>query len=76
MYHHSRFIQINPILKNEIPIIPKIKIMSFNVRLFDLYNWSKNEKVKSNILSFIKKESPDIICFQEYYYDFDNDFCN
>ena len=48
--------------------------MSFNVRLFDLYNWSNNEKVKSNILNFIKNENPDIICFQEYYYDASNDF--
>ena len=74
MYHHSRFFQINPILKNNTYYTSKIKIMSFNVRLFDLYNWSNNEKVKSNILSFIKKENPDIICFQEYYYDASNDF--
>ena len=32
------------------------------------------KKVKSNILSFIKKKNPDIICFQEYYYDASNDF--
>ena len=49
-------------------IIPKLKVMSFNVRLFDLYNWSQNEK-QNQIISFIKKENPDIICFQEYYYD-------
>ena len=74
MYHHSRFMQINPIFKNEITHNTKIKVMSFNVRLFDLYNWSKNEKVKSNIISFIKKQSPDIICFQEYYYDLNKNF--
>ena len=74
MYHHSRFFQINPILKNNTYHTSKIKIMSFNVRLFDLYNWSNNEKIKSNILSFVKKENPDIICFQEYYYDTSNEF--
>ena len=35
----------------------KIKVMSFNVRLFDLYNWTHNEEVKSKIIQFIKKKT-------------------
>lgn len=45
-----------------------VKVMSFNVRLFDLYNWSNNKKTRNEILSFLQYENPDVICFQEYFY--------
>ena len=44
-----------------------IKVMSFNVRLFDLYNWFHNNETRVDIFNFLKDESPDIICFQEFY---------
>jgi endonuclease/exonuclease/phosphatase family metal-dependent hydrolase len=44
-----------------------LKIMSYNVRLFDLYNWKKGEETKAKIFNFLTKESPDIVCFQEYF---------
>ena len=51
----------------------KIKVMSYNVRLFDLYNynkdWSLNFAGRNNMFSLLKEETPDIICFQEYYWD-------
>lgn len=43
------------------------KVMTFNVRVFDLYNWSTNTETKDNIVKFILREKPDVICFQEYY---------
>ena len=43
------------------------KVMSFNVRLFNLYNWFHNVETKNQIFDFLKKESPDVICFQEFY---------
>ena len=69
MYHHSRFLQINPKISENNSYHEKIKVMSFNVRLFDLYNWSHNEEIKSKIIQLIKKQKPDVICFQEYFYD-------
>jgi exonuclease III len=42
--------------------------MSFNVRLFDLYNWSGNEKTRKSIMDFLQHEHPDILCFQEYFH--------
>ena len=42
-------------------------LMSFNVRLFDLYNWTGNLKTRAKIFSFLKSENPHILCFQEYY---------
>lgn len=46
-----------------------LKIMSFNVRLFDLYQWKSNQKYKtrSRIFRLIKEQNPDLMCFQEYY---------
>ena len=46
-----------------------IKLMSYNVRLFDLYNW-RNESSKMTqaaIFGLIQSESPDILCIQDYY---------
>ncbi len=44
-----------------------VKVMSFNVRLFDLYNWFHNHETRGKIFEFLKAESPDIVCFQEYF---------
>ena len=43
-----------------------ISIMSFNVRLFNRYEWLPSKTVKEEILEFINKEQPDILCLQEY----------
>lgn len=45
----------------------KYKIMSYNVKNFDLYNWSKNADTRQKMLTQIKVANPDIICFQEFY---------
>lgn len=47
--------------------VTPIKFMSFNVRLFDLYNWFHNQETRNNIFQFLREESPDIVCFQEFY---------
>lgn len=50
-----------------------IKVMSYNVKNFDLYNykphWQYNFEKRNLIFDYIKKESPDIICFQEFMND-------
>lgn len=44
-----------------------IKLMSYNVRLFNLYNWIKGENFSEKITEFIVEKSPDILCIQEYH---------
>ncbi len=46
------------------------KISSYNVRLFDLYNWytNKAENKRLEIFAFLERENPDVICFQEFYH--------
>jgi endonuclease/exonuclease/phosphatase family metal-dependent hydrolase len=48
-----------------------IKVMSYNVKLFGLYDSEDpklRQKKKNEILHFIQNEQPDIVCFQEYFY--------
>jgi endonuclease/exonuclease/phosphatase family metal-dependent hydrolase len=46
-----------------------VKIMSYNVQLFGLYNWKDNKKHRNEMFRFLRKEDPDIACFQEYFYE-------
>ena len=41
-------------------------LMSYNVRLFNIYAWLPQTNVTDTILSFVKEQNPDIICFQEF----------
>jgi endonuclease/exonuclease/phosphatase family metal-dependent hydrolase len=43
-----------------------ISVMSFNVRLFNKFQWLPSKTVKKNILELIKEEAPDVLCLQEY----------
>ncbi len=44
-----------------------VKIMSYNVRNFDVYHWGKENNRLESIIQLIKKEKPAIACFQEFY---------
>ena len=43
------------------------KVMSYNVRLFNVYEWIDNKNVKNEIVDFINKVQPNILCLQEFY---------
>ncbi len=61
----TSWVQYNP--KKDID--RAFRVMSYNVKLFDLYNWKNNLTQKERVLDFIAQQKPDIISFQEYYYD-------
>ncbi len=46
-----------------------IRVMSYNVRLFDYYNWSSNMNTRHWIYDFLFNQQPDILCLQEFYHD-------
>lgn len=50
------------------------KVMSYNVRLFDLYNWSHNKETRNKIFDFLLEESPSVMCLQEFYKEDSEDF--
>ena len=61
------FIQIS---SKEIPEkyeVQKIKVLSYNVRVFDLWSWSEEKNRASRIFNFIKKSKSAIVCLQEFY---------
>ncbi len=41
-------------------------VMSYNVRLFNLFDWLPNTDVATYIRTFINDKNPDIVCIQEY----------
>lgn len=43
-----------------------LSVMSFNVRGFNKYEWIDSPDVDKEIVSLVKKKSPDILCFQEF----------
>ena len=42
------------------------KVMSYNVRLLNLYKWIPRDDVPEVIAEFINDKNPDILCIQEY----------
>lgn len=51
----------NPPLKEN-----SLKVMNYNVRLFNLYEWIPDDTIPAQISRFIAEQDPDIISFQEY----------
>lgn len=52
------------------------RLMTWNVKLFDLYNWSGNKETRSRMYDLIKAEDPDVLCLQEFYSEDTGIFCN
>ena len=53
--------------KEELPVQEAdFTLMSYNVRLFNMYEWLPNPNVPDSIKNFVRRQDPDIICFQEY----------
>ena len=44
-----------------------IKVLTYNVRLFNKYHWLDKSNVKEEIFDFLKTENADILCIQEFY---------
>lgn len=43
-----------------------VKIMNYNVRMFNKYHWSDVSDIPEKISDFINDKAPDIICFQDF----------
>lgn len=49
------------------------KVMNYNVRLFNLFNWRSEKDIDTKIIDFIKEEEPAILCIQDYHPRKNND---
>ncbi len=72
--HLTALFSFNYFEKEVVAKTTSLKVVSFNVRLFDLYNWSKNKNTRDKIIRYLKDLNADVICFQEYYDDKTNEF--
>lgn len=45
-----------------------VKVISWNVRLFDRYNWTDNKESRDAIFDKLKTENADILCMQEFFH--------
>jgi endonuclease/exonuclease/phosphatase family metal-dependent hydrolase len=46
-----------------------IKILTYNVRLFNYYEWDKRKGIRDSILFFVNEQNPGIVCMQDYVTD-------
>lgn len=53
--------------KNEKTTDHDLSIMSYNVRMFNAYNWIGNERIPQNITRFVEEWGPDVLATQEHY---------
>jgi endonuclease/exonuclease/phosphatase family metal-dependent hydrolase len=65
---HFRFYS-SPFGKNKIQNEKSIKILSYNVQNFDVYNvgFNKDFSNRDSIFAYLGREQADIVCFQEFY---------
>ncbi len=75
----NSFMALN-IRTEKVEVDPKkdisLKLMTYNVQNFDLYNWNENEVSRNHMMDIIENEDPDLLCFQEFYYENSEDFHN
>jgi hypothetical protein len=62
----ARFLEIK-IINRTVNPNKSIKLISFNVRMFNQYNWLNYPSVRDSILNFVISEQPDVVFFQDYY---------
>ncbi len=70
IYHINNYIPIfqkSANLTGEQTTGQDLKVLSYNVRAFNLYDWLNDPNTNKGIFNFIRSEHPDIICLQEFY---------
>ncbi len=60
------FVRI-PVGDDEIKKVSDLSLMSYNVRMFNAYEWTSRKDIPEKITGFIKENDPDILCIQEHY---------
>ncbi|NQY68341.1 MAG: endonuclease/exonuclease/phosphatase family protein [Flavobacteriales bacterium] len=72
--YYPSMIQFNLAGGGKPSVKSSIKVMSYNVRLFDLYGWRKEKETKNDIMNLVLEENADIVCFQEFFYSDDKSY--
>jgi len=53
--------------EKKILLTDDVKLMTYNVRMFNLYNWIEEENIPQKTVDFIELKDPDILCLQEFH---------
>lgn len=61
----ARYFQLR-LLKPEFNYQNKMKLLTFNVRLFNYYHWEKGRNVSDSIMEYMIRQNPGVICIQEF----------
>jgi len=72
----THFCGVNISSKKNPNTADSLRVMTYNVRNFDLYNWSHNNETRQKMFDLIKRENPDVVCFQEFYTSSDPKYHN
>lgn len=64
--HIGHYVQLFGTAKQPAGVRTPFTLMSWNVRLFDLYNWTHNQQTRDEMMELIRVEDPDILCMQEF----------
>lgn len=52
----------------------EIKVMTWNVHLFGLYDWENNVRTRNAMFDLLDEEEADILCMQEFFHADDKDY--
>lgn len=63
--HLRAYIGMSPFARNQPD--KGMRVMTYNVKNFDLYNWTENHIAREGIIGFLEQAQPDILCLQEFY---------
>lgn len=68
--HLNSLIPMN-LSPSEIPVNASqdryLKVLSYNVRGFDIYHWSPKPEANKEIFRFLESQQAELVCFQEFY---------
>ena len=64
--HVGEYVQLMGDTDTPDDVVKPFKVMSWNVRLFDLYDWSHSDRTREEILRTLRLEDADILCMQEF----------
>ncbi|MDA7803024.1 endonuclease/exonuclease/phosphatase family protein [Crocinitomix sp.] len=67
--HLRHFISIS---LSQTELKAKVKLVSYNVHIFNLYDLENRERKRDEIFAFLKEEDAGIYCFQEFYHQEEN----
>ena len=66
LLHYGFVIRLYKINGKKIIRSQDLKVMTYNVRMFNRYKWIPKDSIREQIQEFVLLRSPDVLCLQEY----------